>query len=120
MRSATRFGGGALGAHRARAALLALLGLPGSAYIYQGQELGLPEVDVPAEARLDPMWARGGITRGGARVPLICGRNANVLVAVAMGTEPVRLPAGTVLVSAVPLDADGWLQPDNAAWIQRA
>ncbi|TLM80721.1 alpha-amylase [Pseudarthrobacter sp. NamE2] len=70
VRSATRFGGGDLGARRARAALVALLGLPGSAYLYQGQELGLPEVDVPVAARLDPMWSRGGITRDGARVPL--------------------------------------------------
>ncbi len=70
VRSVTRFGGGDLGARRARAAVLALLGLPGAAYIYQGQELGLPEVDVPVDARVDPMWARGGITRDGARVPL--------------------------------------------------
>jgi alpha-glucosidase len=49
---------------------LAILGLPGGAYIYQGQELGLPEVDVPVSARVDPMWARGGVTRDGARVPL--------------------------------------------------
>jgi alpha-glucosidase len=203
VRSVTRFGGGTkdgreLGLRRSRAALLALLGLPGAAYIYQGQELGLPEVDVPVEARVDPMWTRGGITRDGARVPLpwtaspeanhgfspatgqpgspwlpqpegwgqyavetqqqdpgstlalvtaavglrrqlwdqgvftaddggswrvedgnllICERNAKFLVAVAMGTEAVRLPAGTVLASAAPLETDGWLQPDNAAWV---
>jgi alpha-glucosidase len=58
------------GAARARAALLAVLGLPGGAYLYQGQELGLPEVDVPEAARQDPMWARGGISRDGCRVPL--------------------------------------------------
>ncbi len=60
----------ARGAARARAALLAVLGLPGGAYLYQGQELGLPEVDVPEAARQDPMWARGGISRDGCRVPL--------------------------------------------------
>ena len=70
VRSVTRFGGGELGSVRARAALVALLGLPGAAYLYQGQELGLPEVDVPVEARVDPMWARGGVCRDGARVPL--------------------------------------------------
>jgi alpha-glucosidase len=48
---------------------------------------------------------------------LICERNPRFLVAVAMGTEPVRLPAGTVLATAAPLEADGWLQPDNAAWV---
>lgn len=58
------------GAARARAALLAILGLPGGAYLYQGQELGLPEVDVPPAARRDPMWARAGLSRDGCRVPL--------------------------------------------------
>jgi alpha-glucosidase len=204
VRSVTRFGGGEVGALRARAALVALLGLPGPAYLYQGQELGLPEVDVPPAARVDPMWARGGVCRDGARVPLpwtadpalnhgfslagpaaavqapvpwlpqpadwgvhaverqqqnpesslalairalamrrllwknevftaddggtwhveggnllICKRSDNFFVAVAMGTESVPLPAGTVLLSAVPLEEDGWLQPNNAAWVLR-
>jgi alpha-glucosidase len=70
VRSPTRYGGGLRGASRARAALLAVLGLPGSAYVYQGQELALPEVDVPVAARQDPAWARSGVTRDGARVPL--------------------------------------------------
>lgn len=35
------------------------------------------------------------------------------------GTGPLRLPAGTVLASAVPLETYGWLQPDNAAWVLR-
>lgn len=197
VRSVTRFGGGEVGALRARAALVALLGLPGPAYLYQGQELGLPEVDVPLEARVDPMWARGGVCRDGARVPLpwtedaalnhgfslaepatkpwlpqpagwgthaierqqqdpesslalvtkalemrrllwknevfgpnhggtwrvetgnllICERSADFFVAVAMGTEPVQLPAGSMLLSAEPLAEDGWLQPNNAAWL---
>ncbi len=199
VRSVTRFGGGTRGAARARAALLALLGLPGAAYIYQGQELGLPEVDVPPAARVDPMWARSGVSRDGARVPmpwtstggsahgfslaeplgepwlplpeqwgayavdvqqqdpdstqqlvvtalalrrqllaegvlgaddggawrvgddglLICDRGGGVLVAVAMGEAPVRLPAGTVLISATPQARTGWLEPDNAAWVRR-
>ncbi|MGP4032882.1 alpha-amylase family glycosyl hydrolase [Pseudarthrobacter sp. 1C304] len=200
VRSVTRFGGGDVGALRARAALVALLGLPGPAYIYQGQELGLPEVNVPLESRVDPMWARGGVCRDGARVPLpwtadaglshgfsvadpvaepwlpvpegwgahaielqrqdpesslalvaralelrrklwknevfgpddggtwrvepgnllVCERSAEFFVAVAMGTEPARLPAGTVLLSAAPLEEDGWLQPNNAAWVLRS
>jgi alpha-glucosidase len=199
VRSVTRFGGGDAGALRARAALVALLGLPGPAYLYQGQELGLPEVDVPAAARVDPMWARGGVCRDGARVPLpwtadpalnhgfsitesaaapwlpipagwgrhaielqqqdpesslalvtkalemrrllwknevftaddggtwrveagnllVCERSDNFFVAVAMGTESVPLPAGTVLLSVVPLEEDGRLQPNNAAWVLR-
>jgi len=70
VRAPTRYGGGERGAARARAALLAMLALPGSAYLYQGQELGLPEADVPAAARQDPAWPRSGVSRDGARVPL--------------------------------------------------
>ena len=47
------------GARRARAAALVLLALPGSAYLYQGEELGLPEVtDIPDDARQDPRFFR--------------------------------------------------------------
>ncbi|MDJ0317508.1 alpha-amylase family glycosyl hydrolase [Arthrobacter antibioticus] len=203
VRTVTRFGGGELGSLRSRAAIVALLGLPGPAYLYQGQELGLSEVDVPIRARVDPMWARGGVCRDGARIPLpwtqspaqnhgftlkeqttaqpaepwlpvpphwgvhavelqqqdpgstlnltkrclsirrklwahgvfttndgghwrvdpgnllICERNDQFLVAIAMGTEAASLPPGTVLFSAVPLLDAGWLQPNNAAWILR-
>jgi alpha-glucosidase len=63
-----------LGARRARAAALLLLALPGSAYIYQGEELGLPEVtDLPAAARQDPRFRRThgqSPGRDGCRVPL--------------------------------------------------
>lgn len=63
-----------LGLRRARAASAFMLGLPGSAYIYQGEELGLPEVlDLPAAARQDPTFARTGgelLGRDGCRVPL--------------------------------------------------
>jgi alpha-glucosidase len=69
-RTPTRYGGGPRGADRARAALLTVLGLPGAAYVYQGQELGLPEADVPPEARQDPAWTRSGISRDGCRVPM--------------------------------------------------
>lgn len=63
-----------LGLARARAATLVSLALPGSAYVYQGEELGLPEhTTLPAEARQDPTFFRtNGIERGrdGCRVPL--------------------------------------------------
>jgi alpha-glucosidase len=63
-----------LGGVRARAAVLLALALPGSMYIYQGEELGLWEVeDIPYELRQDPMWHRSGGTdpgRDGCRVPL--------------------------------------------------
>ena len=59
----------------------------------------------------------GGSWRVEAGNLLICERNEHFLVAVTMGTEPVPLPAGTVLLSAAPLAEDGWLQPNNAAWV---
>jgi alpha-glucosidase len=71
VREVTRYGGGAQGLARSRAATLTMLALPGSAYIYQGQELGLPEVDVPDKAKQDPAFFRGaGPGRDGSRVPL--------------------------------------------------
>ncbi|MCK9896816.1 alpha-amylase family glycosyl hydrolase [Frankia sp. AgB32] len=73
VRSATRYGGGERGARRARAALLTMLALPGVAVLYQGDELALPQAEVPAAARQDPVWTRSGGTspgRDGARVPL--------------------------------------------------
>jgi alpha-glucosidase len=63
-----------LGLRRARAATLLVLALPGSVYLYQGEELGLPEVlDLPDDARRDPIWQRSnGVEHGrdGSRVPL--------------------------------------------------
>ncbi|KOG90629.1 alpha-glucosidase, partial [Streptomyces varsoviensis] len=63
----------ALGTRRARAAALLTLALPGSVYLYQGEELGLPEAEIPPELVQDPMYARsGGVDPGrdGCRVPL--------------------------------------------------
>ena len=71
---ATALADPALGLRRARAATLLMLALPGSVYLYQGEELGLPEVfDLPAAARQDPIFARtdgGELGRDGCRVPL--------------------------------------------------
>jgi alpha-glucosidase len=51
-----------------------MLALPGSAYLYQGEELGLPEVfDLPVEVLDDPVWEKSGHTlkgRDGSRVPI--------------------------------------------------
>lgn len=62
------------GLRRGRAATLAMLALPGSVYLYQGEELGLPEVhDLPLEVLQDPAWIRSGHTvkgRDGCRVPI--------------------------------------------------
>lgn len=69
-RHPTRYGSLA----RARAATLAMLALPGCAYLYQGEELGLPEVlDLPESVLQDPTWERSGHTergRDGCRVPI--------------------------------------------------
>jgi alpha-glucosidase len=70
-RHVTRYGDGELGLRRARAAILLMLALPGVAYVYQGEELGLPEVlDLPDELREDPAFHRTGESRDGCRVPL--------------------------------------------------
>jgi alpha-glucosidase len=59
---------------RARAATALMLALPGSAYLYQGEELGLPEaIDLPDDARQDPTWFRTNgerYGRDGCRVPI--------------------------------------------------
>ena len=71
VRPPTRYGGGVTGHARARAATLAMLALPGSAYVYQGEELGLEQVEVATEDKQDPEYLNGrGPGRDGCRVPL--------------------------------------------------
>jgi alpha-glucosidase len=65
-RPVTRYGS----VERARAGLLTTLALPGAYYLYQGDELGLPDVDVPPGMRQDPMWERLGVGRDGCRAPM--------------------------------------------------
>ena len=87
-----------LGTRRARAAALLAMALPGAYYVFQGEELGLPEADIPLARIEDPMHARsGGIDPGrdGCRVPFPWS-----------GTEP---PYGFS-----PRPVDTWLpQPDG-------
>lgn len=63
-----------LGIRRAKAASMLMLGLPGGVYLYQGEELGLPDhTDMPHEFRQDPTYRRTGgsrLGRDGCRVPL--------------------------------------------------
>ncbi|RZQ60621.1 glycoside hydrolase family 13 protein [Amycolatopsis suaedae] len=63
-----------LGTRRARAAALLAMALPGVVYVYQGEELGLWEIeDIPGELRQDPVWERSDHAdpgRDGCRVPL--------------------------------------------------
>jgi alpha-glucosidase len=73
VRQVTRYGGGEDGERRARAAIVLLLALPGPVFLYAGEELGLPEVELPDGALQDPIWERSGHTirgRDGCRVPL--------------------------------------------------
>lgn len=62
------------GSRRARAAVIFMLALPGAVYLYQGEELGLPEVyDLPLDVLDDPVWEDSGHTRkgrDGCRVPI--------------------------------------------------
>jgi alpha-glucosidase len=73
-REVTRYGGGEIGLRRARAMVMVMLALPGTVFIYNGEELGLPDVlDLPEEVLQDPTWTRSGHTERGrdkCRVPL--------------------------------------------------
>jgi alpha-glucosidase len=100
-----------LGTRRARAAALLMLALPGSAYIYQGDELGLWEVeDLPDEARQDPTWERSGHTdpgRDGCRVPLPWSGTASPFGFGPDGTVPwLPQPADFAAVTAEAQDGD--------------
>jgi alpha-glucosidase len=183
----------ALGIRRARAATLTMLALPGSAYLYQGEELGLPEhTTLPDSARQDPTWERSGHTergRDGCRVPIpwqsgapalgfsptgkswlpqpesfsslardrqqddpdstltmyrsalrlrrehglglgelswlpdigaqvVAFRNGAVTALANLGPEPIRLPAGQVLLASAALPGDGTLPVDTAVWLR--
>jgi alpha-glucosidase len=91
-----------LGTRRARAAALLAMALPGAYYLFQGEELGLPEAAIPLDRIEDPMHARsGGVDPGrdGCRVPFPWS-----------GTEP---PYGFS-----PRPVDTWL-PQPAGWGSR-
>lgn len=72
-REVSRYGGGEIGLRRAKAMAVVMLALPGVVFLYNGQELGLPDVDLPDEVLQDPTWERSGRTergRDGCRVPI--------------------------------------------------
>ncbi|AWB86133.1 glycoside hydrolase family 13 protein [Mycetocola zhujimingii] len=102
------------GLRRARAASLLVLALPGSAYIYQGEELGLHEVaDIPAESRQDPAFFRNPgveVGRDGCRVPLPWTTDRPSF---GFGTAPAHLPQpdwfASVAVSVQEHDPDSTL-----------
>ncbi len=73
VRHPTRYGGGPLGRRRGLAVSALLYALPGSPYLYQGEELGLEESVVPEALRQDPLFLRTGgqqAGRDGCRTPL--------------------------------------------------
>jgi alpha-glucosidase len=84
------------GLRRARAATLLMLALPGSTYLYQGEELGLPEVaDLPEDALQDPIWERTEHAekgRDGCRVPLPWAASGTTFGFGPDGGEPAWLP----------------------------
>ncbi|HEX9888041.1 MAG TPA: alpha-amylase family glycosyl hydrolase, partial [Nitriliruptorales bacterium] len=73
-RAATRMGGGQLGADRALACTTLLAGLPGTLVLYQGDELGLADVEIPPDRYADPIAARNPgtapFTRDAVRTPM--------------------------------------------------
>ncbi|WP_435839887.1 alpha-amylase family glycosyl hydrolase [Streptomyces canus] len=93
-----------------------MLALPGGAYIYQGDELGLPEVeDLPVDVLEDPIWERSGHTdrgRDGCRVPIPWSGQAEPF-----GFSPDDAHAGPRRPT--PAHAGPWL-PQPANWAQRS
>jgi len=179
-----------LGLQRAKAATLFMLGLPGASYLYQGEELGLPEhTTIAPEHRQDPTFFRTNgqrVGRDGCRVPLpwekgnasngfnnsglawlpqpssyaalsldqqdkdpnstlslyrqmlrirkelrlgegsfdwlsqgeaLSYKNGSVTVIHNFSSEPIALPQGQLLLSSLPLNAQGQLNPNDTAWV---
>ncbi|SDQ19303.1 glycoside hydrolase family 13 protein [Quadrisphaera sp. DSM 44207] len=107
----------ALGRARARAAAVLVAALPGVLYLYQGEELGLEEVeDIPSHRRVDPIHARSGGTdpgRDGSRVPLPWSGDAPPYGFSPPGSAPPWLPQpagwGPLTVEAQEHDPDSTL-----------
>ncbi|MFJ8822525.1 glycoside hydrolase family 13 protein [Streptomyces sp. NPDC102467] len=114
----------ALGLRRARAATLLMLALPGSAYVYQGEELGLPDVtDLPDEVRQDPSFFRAQGQDGfrdGCRVPIPWTRGGS---SYGFGDGGSWLPQpdswGSLSVEAQTGDADSTLELYRSAFALR-
>jgi alpha-glucosidase len=106
-----------LGTQRARAAVLVTMALPGAVYVYQGEELGLWEVeDLPTSLLQDPIWPRSGYTdrgRDGCRVPIPWDGDAPPFGFGPPGSEPwLPQPSGwkTLTVAAETGDPESMLE----------
>ncbi len=111
-----------LGTRRAVALATLMCALPGSVYLYAGEELGLPEVlDIPDEARQDPIFLRTGgaeLGRDGCRVPLPWSESDGVSAGFSPtgGAEPwMPQPAGWARFAADLQDGD----PDSTLNVYR-
>lgn len=111
----------ALGSRRHRAMALLLLALPGTVYLYNGQELGLPNVDdLPEAALQDPVWIRSGHTergRDGCRVPMPWNGQAPTFGFTAADTSWLPMPSdwGAYSVAAETADPHSMLALYRAA-----
>jgi alpha-glucosidase len=105
VRHPTRYGGGALGVRRGLALTAVLLALPGTPYLYQGEELGLEQVEIPAEERCDPVVRFGLPGRDGGRTPLPWTRHAPGF-GFTTGTPWLRFGPGTAELSVEAQDGD--------------
>jgi alpha-glucosidase len=113
-RPATRYGS----VGRARAAALLQLALPGTAFVFNGEELGLGNVELPDEALQDPTWERSGHTergRDGERVPLPWS-GSEPPFGFTTGTPWLPMPADWAALTAAAEQAD----PDSTLSLYRA
>lgn len=117
-REVTRYGGGAIGLRRARAMAMVMLALPGAVFLYNGEELGLPDVELPDEVLQDPTWERSGHTERGrdrCRVPIPWSGDAPPF---GFSTSPdtwLPMPADWSALTVERQNAD----PDSTLWFFR-
>jgi alpha-glucosidase len=126
-RVVSRLGGGSVGVRRARALALLTHALPGSIYVYQGEELGLADVDLAIADRQDPIVRRSGgaeLGRDGGRVPLPWSGGAPPY-GFSSAATPLWLPQpvdwANMTVEAQESNPDSCLQQYRSAlWLRRA
>ncbi|SFI73685.1 MULTISPECIES: glycoside hydrolase family 13 protein [Microbacterium] len=109
-----------VGLRRARAATTIMLALPGSAYLFQGEELGLPEViHLPDETRQDPTWFRTDgerYGRDGCRVPIPWVADAPAYGFSPSGASWLPQPEEWATLARSVQEAD----PDSTLWLYRS